>query len=360
MKNLAKVATIVGARPQFIKTALMSHKLRQGFQEILIHTGQHYDYNMSRVFFDELNIPEPNYHLEVGSGSHAEQTGLMLQRIERVLYEERPRVVLVYGDTNSTLAGALAAAKLNIAVAHVEAGLRSFNTAMPEEINRLLTDRISSLLFCPTETALKNLTSEGISTGVHLIGDVMYDTALHYGEVADKRSNVLDRLNLHPKAYFLATIHRAQNTDNPDNLKNIIEALDECPMPTILPLHPRTKAAMTSHISDSHSSCKFIPPVSYLDMLMLEKNAKAIFTDSGGVQKEAYFFKVPCVTLRDETEWVETVKSGWNVLVGADKEKILSALGQIDRPQSSHKDYYGDGNASDKIIEIIAQEISYE
>jgi UDP-N-acetylglucosamine 2-epimerase len=355
-----KVATIVGARPQFIKVSPVSDKLRQKFHEILIHTGQHYDYNMSRVFFEELNIPEPDYHLGVGSGSHGLQTGLMLQEVEKVLRKEKPMVVLVYGDTNSTLAGALAAAKLNLTMAHVEAGLRSFNRAMPEEINRVLTDHISQLLFCPTETAAANLATEGIEKGVHLVGDVMYDAALYYGKIADQRSNALDRLTLRPKEYFLATIHRAENTDNPENLSSIIGALHECPMPVILPLHPRTKAALGSEYPESYGSCKFIPPVSYLDMLKLEKNARTIFTDSGGIQKEAYFFRVPCITLRGETEWVETVSSGWNRLVGADRKRILSALSHVNEPPPVHKEYYGDGNASERIVEIIDRETRRE
>jgi UDP-N-acetylglucosamine 2-epimerase len=352
-----KVATIVGARPQFIKISLVSTKLRKEFKEVLIHTGQHYDYNMSKVFFDELNIPEPDYHLGIGSGSHGLQTGLMLQAVEKVLKKESPAVVLVYGDTNSTLAGALAAAKLNLTVAHVEAGLRSFNRDMPEEINRVLTDHVSQFLFCPTQTAVANLAAEGIKKGVHLVGDVMYDAALYYGKIADQRSNVLDRLTLPPGEYFLATIHRAENTDNLENLSNIIGALRECPMPVILPLHPRTRAALGDKYSETHGSCKFIPPVSYLDMLKLEKNAKAIFTDSGGIQKEAYFFRVPCITLRGETEWVETVSSGWNMLVGAERKRILSALSHINKPRPVHKEYYGNGYASDRIVEIIAREL---
>jgi UDP-N-acetylglucosamine 2-epimerase (non-hydrolysing) len=358
--KVAKITTIVGARPQFIKTALVSKKLREmGFHEVIIHTGQHYDYNISKIFFDELNISEPDYHLRVGSGSHGKQTGLMLRRIEEVLYKETPNIVVVYGDTNSTLAGALAASKLNLTVAHIEAGLRSFNKAMPEEINRVLTDHVSSLLFCPTETSVRNLASEGVSKGVHLVGDVMYDSALYYSKLAEEHSTVLDRLGLHPKGYFLATIHRPQNTDNPDNLRSIIEALNELPLSTILPLHPRTKKGMVRNsILTNPSFCNLIPPVSYLDMLMLEKNARAILTDSGGVQKEAYFFEVPCITLRNETEWVETVESGWNILVGADKDRILSVIGQIDKRWPIHKNYYGDGNASDNIVKIIAQEIT--
>jgi len=359
-RKSAKIITIVGARPQFIKTALVSKKLRQmGLHEVIIHTGQHYDYNISSIFFDELNIPEPDYHLRVGSGSHGKQTGLMLRRIEEVLSKETPGIVLTYGDTNSTLSGALAASKLNITVAHIEAGLRSFNRAMPEEINRVLTDHVSDILFCPTETSVRNLANEGISKGVHLVGDVMYDSALYYSKLAKKRSTTLDSLDLHPKRYFLATIHRPQNTDSPDNLRNIIEALNELPMPTILPLHPRTKRMMIrNNISANPSFCHLIPPVSYLDMLTLERNARAILTDSGGVQKEAYFFKIPCITLRNETEWVETVESGWNVLVGADKEKIVAAVQRGASSSSTHKNFYGDGKSSDKIAGIIAEEIT--
>ncbi len=354
---MTKAAIVVGARPQFIKIALFIGKLRGKFDSVLIHTGQHYDYNMSKIFFDELGIPDPDYHLQVGSANHGEQTGLMLQKLEPVLLKESPDVVLVCGDTNSTLAGALVASKLNIPVAHIEAGLRSFNRTMPEEINRVITDHISKYLFCPTETSAINLSLEGIVNGVHLVGDVMYDTALYYEQLMEeKRPNILHRLGLFPKCYFLATIHRPQNTDNAENLGNIVGALSQCPLPIILPLHPRTRGKM-GFIPEESGACHFISPVSYLDMLVLEKNALAILTDSGGVQKEAYFFKVPCITFRDETEWVETVDDGWNVLTGANKAKILLAVGKIGDFRPICKNRYGDGNATDKIIDILVKEL---
>ena len=355
----SKVATIVGTRPQFIKMVLVSKKLRaMGFREIVIHTGQHYDYNMSKCFFDELDIPEPDYYLRAGPGNHGKQTGLMLRKIEEVLLKEVPNIVLLYGDTNSTLAGALAASKLNLTVAHIEAGLRSFNRTMPEEINRVVTDHVSGILFCPTETAVRNLANEGISKHVYLVGDVMYDSALHYGGLAEKHSTILDNLGLRTKEYFLATIHRPQNTDVVGNLKEIIRILNQLSMITILPLHPRTKRMLAlDGILVNPSHCKLISPVSYMDMLVLERNAKAILTDSGGVQKEAYFFKIPCITLRDETEWVETVESGWNELVGLDRGRVLSAVQRIGKSRPIPPNFYGNGEASQKIVEVIAREI---
>lgn len=335
------IATIIGARPQFIKAAMVSrgiveHNRQSGFEmikETIIHTGQHYDENMSEIFFRELNIPEPAVNLGIGSGRQGKQTGAMLAAIEKVLVNERPDRVLVYGDTNSTLAGALAAAKLHIPVAHVEAGLRSFNRRMPEEINRVLTDHVSDLLFCPTATAVSNLAGEGISKGVYHVGDVMYDAALVFGDIAEKRSTILQQHNLSPGQYALATVHRAENTDDDVRLAGIMEGLagigrTQCPV--ILPLHPRTRQALNRigyaiPEKAGHRDILIIEPVSFLDMVMLEKNAKLILTDSGGVQKEAYFHGVPCVTLRDETEWVETVEAGWNQLAGADAKKIAEA-----------------------------------
>jgi len=323
-----KIATIVGARPQFIKMAPVSKKLRKHFDLIVVHTGQHYDYEMSGIFFEQLNIPEPDYYLGVGSGTHGYQTGEMLKKIEKVLIKEKPKLILVYGDTNSTLAGALAAVKLHIKVAHVEAGLRSFDKEMPEEINRVLTDHVSDYLFAPTKTAVKNLRNEGIRSGVYLTGDVMYDALLDSIKIARKNSKVLDRLGLKPKEYLLATVHRAENTDNQKNLENIIKAFIESDELIVFPAHPRTQKYLKAYglvkkIKNA-SNIILIPPMSYLDMLILEANAKKILTDSGGVQKEAYFLKVPCITLRERTEWVETVEDGWNVLVGADKEKIIN------------------------------------
>jgi UDP-GlcNAc3NAcA epimerase len=325
-----KILTVVGARPQFIKLAPLSKILREnGINEIIVHTGQHYDENMNDLFFKELEIPEPDYNLGIGSGNHGEQTGRMLIEIEKVILKENPDLVIVYGDTNSTLAGALAASKLHIKLAHVEAGLRSFNKRMPEEINRVLTDHVSDILFCPTQTAVENLKNEGITNGVYLVGDVMFDTLLHFSKISDMKSNVLERLNIKPKEYYLATIHRAENTDDHERLKNILTAFSKMDEMVIFPIHPRTRKMINYYGLDDlleNDNVKVIDPVGYLDMLKLEKNAKAILTDSGGVQKEAFWLKVPCITLRDETEWIETVNLGWNRLVGSDVEKILSAV----------------------------------
>ena len=353
-----KVISIVGARPQFIKASSVSKALRQTeHQEFIIHTGQHYDYEMSRVFFNEMELPEPDVNLEVGSGSHGKQTGEMLMQIEKVLMTEKPDCVLVYGDTNSTLAGALAAVKLHIPVAHVEAGLRSFNRKMPEEHNRVLTDHMSDFLFCPTKTAVKNLEHEGITKGVHLVGDVMYDSILHNIKLAERNSDVLERMKLKPKCYALATMHRAENTDDPKRLTSIFQALDEiarCGLTVIMPLHPRTKQFLiNSKFKIQNSKIDCIDPVSYLDMLMLEKNARVILTDSGGMQKEAYWLKVPCITLRDETEWIETVESKWNKVVGADTNQIIDTVSRIELG-SEHSNAYGNGRASEQIVHLIS------
>jgi UDP-N-acetylglucosamine 2-epimerase len=385
-----KFVDIVGARPQFIKLApilLAVQRHNQDHpnnhvQEVLIHTGQHYDYEMSQVFFDNFGLKSPDYHLGVGSGTHAYQTAEVLKKIEEVLLKEKPDIVMVYGDTNSTLSGALAAAKLHIPVAHVEAGLRSFNRRMPEEINRVLTDHVSSLLFCPTETAVTNLRKEGFSRmldGGNLvsskplncsfcddyinnpfvvnIGDVMYDSVLQYSELAGRSSGILEDLGLSAKSYVLATVHRAENTDNPERLRDIFLGLAKvaaCGIPVIVPLHPRTRKALSGLSQDAlGSSLKIIDPVSYLDMILLEKNARVILTDSGGVQKEAFFFKVPCVTLRGETEWVETVETGWNVLVGCDPEGIARAALNSNKGAEGIWPY-GDGRTAAKIIEILS------
>lgn len=327
-----KIASVVGARPQFIKTAAVSRALRaiEGVKETLIHTGQHYDANMSSVFFEELEIPHPDYNLGIGSATHGAQTGRMLEAIEGVLLKEKPDWVLVYGDTNSTLAGALAAVKLHIPVAHVEAGLRSFNRRMPEEINRVLTDHASDLLFAPTQTAVENLQREGIPDArIKLVGDVMYDAALYYGAKAERQSRILNALKLEPKGYILATIHRAENTDDPLRLRAIFDSLAEIAheIKVVLPLHPRTRAALVqaSLYDKAAQSICLIEPVGYLDMMMLEKNARLIATDSGGVQKEAFFYHVPCVTLREETEWVELVELGWNYLIKFIEGKCLAS-----------------------------------
>jgi len=371
-----KIVTIVGARPQFIKAAAVNraiqdlNKREKRIQEILVHTGQHYDYLMNKVFFKELKLPKPDYHLGVGSGSHAKQTGMMLEHIEIVLKKEKPKIVVVYGDTNSTLAGALAAAKLKIPVAHVEAGLRSYNQNMPEEINRLLTDHLSTLLFCPTTQSVRNLLKEGIKDGeiqvVKKVGDVMYDSILYYSKIAEK-STILKDLNLYFSApnselrtqnYYLATLHRAENTDDPKKLKSIFGALNEIgeKTPVILPLHPRTKKMTKVYrLFFKFKNIKFIEPVSYLDMLQLEKNAKAILTDSGGVQKEAYWLRVPCFTLREETEWVETIRSGWNVLTGTNAKRIVGGVGHLEKRRKYPKGrkIYGDGKSSQKIVKIL-------
>ncbi|NPA71834.1 MAG: UDP-N-acetylglucosamine 2-epimerase (non-hydrolyzing) [Gammaproteobacteria bacterium] len=359
-----RVLTVVGARPQFIKAVLISKSLRskEGVREVLLHTGQHYDAEMSNIFFEQLNIPEPDYYLGIGGGTHGQNTGRMIEAIEEILLKEHPDWVLVYGDTDSTLAGALAAVKLHIPVAHVEAGLRSFNRHMPEEINRVLTDHAADLLFAPTPTAVENLRQEGLpESRVRWVGDVMYDAALHFGRLADRVSTVLKRLDLESRGYVLATVHRAENTDEPARLKAVFEGLSQvaAELPVVLPLHPRTRKALErlGWLERARERLRLIEPVGYLDMMALEKNARLIATDSGGVQKEAYFFGVPCVTLRDETEWVELVEAGWNFLAPPhDAETvarlILSNLNAHGRPIKA----YGDGHAVERIVsELIRQ-----
>jgi len=356
-----KVMTIVGARPQFIKAAAVSRALAvQGnIIEILVHTGQHFDENMSDVFFAELGIPQPAYNLGISGGSHGAMTGEQLVEIERVLLKEKPDWVLVYGDTNSTLSGALAAAKLHIPVAHVEAGLRSFNRTMPEEINRVLTDQMSALLFAPTELAMRNLAREGIAPQrCFQVGDVMFDASLFFGELASQKSSILDSLKMKAGNFILATVHRAENTDDPDRLKIILSALGitSKTLPVIWPVHPRTRKQIKSHHLSAHlgEGVRLIDPVGYLDMLMLERNAALIVTDSGGVQKEAFFYGVPCVTLRTETEWVELVEAGWNRLAppvdsASVVPMILAALGT----KGQAIEPYGDGHAGRRIAEIL-------
>jgi len=323
-----KILSVVGARPQFIKVKPIDVAFRRRrIKHVMVHTGQHYDYRMSKVFFDQLCIRHPDYNLAVGSGAHGAQTACMLERLEKVLLKCKPDMVIVYGDTNSTLAGALAAAKLHVPVAHVEAGLRSFNRAMPEEINRVLTDHAADLLFCPTKTAVDNLKKEGITKGVYLSGDVMFDVFRESLPLLSKRT-ILSRLNLVSRSYFLLTVHRQENTANIGNLKMILSALASSKETVVFPVHPRTSKVLKQIKglkSDEFADFRLIEPVSYLDMLVLEKNAKKIFTDSGGVQKEAFWLGVPCVTLRDETEWIETLMRGENVLAGTDKKKIISA-----------------------------------
>ena len=336
-----KIISVVGARPQFIKLSALSKELRKKHQEIILHTGQHYDDELSKIFFSELSIPEPDYNLGIGSGEHGEQTGRMLKGIEEVLLFETPDLVIVYGDTNSTLAGALAAVKQKIPVAHVEAGLRSFRRSMPEEINRVLTDQVSSLLFCPTKTSVQNLRKEGIIKGVHLVGDVMYDSLRQHIKRAEELCKIMKKLNLSKKNFYLITIHRAENTDLQENLRKIAEILSGLDKKTVFPVHPRTQKSLSGfNLLDNLKSkghLLLIDPVSYLDMLVLEKNARCVLTDSGGVQKEAFFLETPCLTLREETEWVETVENGWNELVGLDKEKVEKCVRKSERLSSSAK-----------------------
>lgn len=345
-----KILTIVGARPQFIKAAAVSRIIRETFNEVLVHTGQHYDNNMSEIFFEELNIPRPDYNLSVGSGNHGKQTGEMLSKIEEIILQEKPECVLVYGDTNSTLAGALAASKLHIPVAHVEAGLRSFNMRMPEEQNRILTDHISTLLFAPTNTAIYNLNSENIKKNVYNTGDVMYDAVKYYLKYSKEGNDALDNL-IHEK-YVLSTIHRAENTNDSNRLKSIFKGLNESGLKVILPLHPRTKKYIRDYGIELSKNIKIIEPVGYLDMLQLQKNSIKIVTDSGGIQKEAYFMDKPCITMRDETEWVETIDDGWNILVGAHSEKITKAILEFEAPQNK-TNAFGDGHAAEKICNLL-------
>lgn len=357
------IVTIIGARPQFIKAAVVSRNIHlhnleaspgKQIVEYIIHTGQHYDSNMSDVFFEEMDIPKPDIFLGIHQLSHGAMTGRMLEEIEKVLLSKKPDAVLVYGDTNSTLAGALAASKLHIPVAHVEAGLRSFNRKMPEEINRVLTDHISDLLFAPTQISIKNLKAEGISNGVYHTGDVMYDAALLFGKISDKKSKILEKLQIEAKHFYLATVHRAENTDNPERLRSILAALlylNE-KIPVVLPLHPRTEKMMDQlNLKKIAEKLYLIPPLSYLDMVALEKKTIAIITDSGGVQKEAYYHGIPCITLRDETEWTETIDGGWNTIVGSDFDQILHGVKHAKKGRPITE--YGDGNAAKKITGIL-------
>jgi UDP-GlcNAc3NAcA epimerase len=313
---MPKIFTVIGARPQFIKAAPVSRAIAEaGLTEVIVHTGQHFDALMSDVFFEELDIPKPGYNLEVNSLGHGAMTGRMLEKLEEAMLAEKPAMVLIYGDTNSTLAGALAGAKLNIPVAHIEAGLRSFNRRMPEEVNRVVADHVSALLFCPTQTAVRNLAAEGITRGVHAVGDVMFDTTLAAVKRAEGRSTILETHGLAPGSYAVATIHRAENTDEPERFARVIAWLEEAARatPVVMPVHPRTRKllAATGRVP---AGLTLIDPIGYLDMARLLSQAAAVFTDSGGLQKEAYFHRVPCVTLRDETEWVETIEAGWNRL----------------------------------------------
>lgn len=360
-----KILTVLGARPQFIKAAAISRVIGKtpGLVEMIVHTGQHHDANMSDVFFDELGIPRPAFNLGVAGLSHGAMTGRMLEGVEALLKSETPDVVLVYGDTNSTLAGALAAAKLHVPVAHVEAGLRSHNAFMPEEVNRVLTDRMSTWLFCPTEVAVANLRAEGFPHPVPgrrpqqllQVGDVMFDVTLHFRDVARERVP-LSRYGVDDGGYLLCTLHRAENTDQPERLAGILSALRQLATrtPVLLPLHPRTRHLLAARGEQSLlDGLTLLEPLAYLDMQRLEMGARAILTDSGGVQKEAFFHGVPCVTLRDETEWVETVELGWNTLVGADPDRILAAMAGLQTP-AVRPQVYGDGAAAERIVGAIA------
>jgi UDP-GlcNAc3NAcA epimerase len=344
-----KVFTVVGARPQFIKAAPVSRAIRSHHKEILVHTGQHYDEGMSAVFFRELNLPEPDYNLGVGSGGHGGQTGAMLTGLERLLLETKPDWVLLYGDTNSTLAGALAAAKLNIKIAHVEAGLRSFNRTMPEEINRLLTDHVSSLLFCPTDTAIENLEREGITQGVYKVGDVMVDALM------DARARAQGAgYDLEPGTFLLATIHRPANTDDPAALQGILDGFAALEKTIILPAHPRLKSMIGRHGLSLPSNVKAMPPAGYLEMMALLEACAVVLTDSGGLQKEAYILARPCVTIRPETEWVETVTAGWNRLVEPNPASIRAGVeAALGATPSEHPNFYGEGKASAEILALM-------
>ena len=366
-----KILTILGARPQFIKAATVSRAIqaRDDIEEIIVHTGQHFDANMSEVFFEQLDIPKPHHNLGIASLGHGAMTGRMLEHIEALIQQEQPDWVLVYGDTNSTLAGALAASKLQVPVAHVEAGLRSYNPAMPEEINRVLTDRISTLLLCPTETAVNNLSREGYpfrattrnasqqKQRIEKIGDVMYDAVFYYRESA-KAQGSMETFQLQEKAYALCTLHRQENTDDTKRLNSILSALRSIAQdqPVVLPLHPRTKAKLVQE--NNHDALKgltILDPLPYLEMQRLQMGAQLILTDSGGMQKEAYFHQVPCITLRDDTEWVETVEAGWNKLVGANENAIIQAARNAKAPTTNQTALYGDGHAAEKVISMLTQ-----
>lgn len=382
-----KIVTIIGARPQIIKAAALSRAIRSRYsnkiQEIIVHTGQHYDENMSQVFFDELSIPRPDYNLHVGSATHGVQTAHMTEGIEDILMKEQPDYIVLYGDTNSTLAGAVAAAKIHVPIVHIEAGLRSFNKAMPEEINRIVCDHCSTLLFTPTKAGLENLKREGfpvdesgVSTGstatptidnpkVYHCGDIMYDNSLHFSELAESKTGIINRLNLNEKQYVLATIHRDSNTDQPERLNAIFTALIELSkeIRIVLPLHPRTAKLLKTNLEAekqeqvfSTTNITLIPPISFLEMVALERHAQLVMTDSGGVQKEAYFFRKPCIILRPETEWVEIVQTGNAILADADEVRIMQAWKHFkDNPPCEFPEIFGDGHAAEFMLEKMLQ-----
>lgn len=381
---MKKIITIIGARPQIIKSAAISRAIRTQFhteiQELIVHTGQHYDENMSAVFFDELEIPTPHYNLNIGSGSHGVQTAKMIEGLEQIYLQEKPDAVIVYGDTNSTIAGALAAIKIQIPVIHIEAGLRSFNKQMPEEVNRIACDHMSTLLFSPTKTGVENLTAEGFKPNtsskasadhpkVYHCGDVMYDNSLYFSSVSEQKSTILNELSIVPNEFVLCTIHRDSNTDVAENLTAIFEALLSITKKSgetiVLPLHPRTKNKLAEQLSptllneiDQSTAFKIIDPVGFLDIIALEKNAKLIITDSGGLQKEAFFFQKPCIILRDQTEWTEIVENGNAILVGADKNNIESAYETLTTSKSfTYPPFYGDGKGAEFICQKIIDEL---
>lgn len=345
-----KICSVVGARPQFIKAAPLSTAIRNQATEILVHTGQHFDQNMSDVFFSELEIPKPEYNLNISVSSHAEQTGQMMVELEKLYLKEKPDLVLVYGDTNSTLAGALAASKIHIPIAHVEAGLRSFNRNMPEEINRVLTDHVSRWLFVPSDEARKNLSAEGITNNVFEVGDLMYDAVLKFSKKASTHSNILERLELQAGSFLLLTLHRAENVDSREHLENIISALASVESKILLPLHPRTAKRLQAFKLELPNNVQTLEPLGYLDNLQLLENSRGLLTDSGGMQKEAYYLNVPCITLRSETEWVETVEVGWNQLVHGDFKSLKTAESGLDAVRKKeHPALYGNGSTAELI-----------
>jgi len=352
--KLMKIMHIIGARPQFVKAAMVSRSWNNRGEEFFLHTGQHYSENMSQLFFVELSLPEPDINLEIGSGSHAEQTAGMLMGIDHYLEKKPPDWVIIYGDTNSTLAGALSASKRGLPLAHVEAGLRSFNRSMPEEINRIVGDALSKVLFCPTKQAVDNLKKEGTTRGIYQVGDVMADALFFFLEKARQKSNILDKLGILPKQYALVTMHRSGNVDDRDNLIGILNGLAEIQTNLIFPIHPRTQKMIEEFGLKIPSNIRMIEPVGYLDMLVLEENAECILTDSGGIQKEAYLLGVRCITMREETEWVETVEAGWNCLAGVDSKKIKERYDNF-HPNGERAQIYGDGHAADKIIQVLLE-----
>ena len=379
-----RIVTIIGARPQIIKSSAISRAIREHFsqevEEIIVHTGQHYDANMSDVFFNEMQIPRPKYNLEVGSGSHGAMTAKMIDGLEKLFTEENPDAVVIYGDTNSTLAGAVAAAKIHIPIVHIEAGLRSFNKAMPEEINRIASDHMSTLLFTPTKTGLENLKREGFDSSIHkkadvdhpniyLCGDVMYDNSMYFSTISQQKSNILEDLKIAPNSYVLCTIHRDSNTDNSVNLTSIFNALIEISkqhhLSIVLPIHPRTRHKMKDQLKHdlyeeimNNDAIKIIPPAGFLDIIALEKNARIIITDSGGLQKEAFFFEKPCVIMREQTEWIEIVENGNAILAGASQNEIInSADALLKKSDYTYPPFYGDGKAAEFIVSKIISDL---